>query len=228
MSKYILFGRHLYVTTECPTPRKLSATGFRVERKAGLFTHIKIWCCVNPFSSFWRTGPDRCNWHQAEMQTRLNHPWNVNCVISTLFSSTSYQYGPTAGTNRQPAAPFITACANFWLTATQRQATSKLGAAATTKRRQTFQQDQWHIHFNESLMSGTWFIHDMLNNNNHHKSACTEWHSHPEPCDAPFLPSGQCQLKRVGYRTRLCEILTYKGGCYQLLHHHVSYWYRYA
>jgi len=30
-------------------------------------------------------------------------------------------------------------------------------------------------------MSGQWFIHDMLNNNNHHKSACTECHSRPGP-----------------------------------------------
>jgi hypothetical protein len=58
-------------------------------------------------------------------------------------------------------------------------------SAATTKRQQTFQQEQWHIHWNESLMSGQWFIHDMLINNNHHKSACTEWQ-----------PSRTCERRR--------------------------------
>ena len=52
-------------------------------------------------------------------------------------------------------------------------------SATTTKRWQPLQEDQWHIHLNESLMRGTWFIHEMLNNNNHHNKRASTCYDNP-------------------------------------------------
>jgi len=73
LSKYIL-----------PHPKKTVCCYWRsIRAKSWTFTHIKIRCYVNPFSSFWRTDEHQRNWRQAEMQTRLNCERTITRVIST-------------------------------------------------------------------------------------------------------------------------------------------------
>jgi hypothetical protein len=68
-------------------------------------------------------------------------------------------------------------------------------------------------------MSSPWFIHDMLNNNNDHKSAFTEGHSHPGP-PRRAIPSVRPSVQTVSieevYTTLLYEILTGNGDSCQL------------